>query len=637
VHDFSYGLSGHTPVVYSSIPPKSNTASDGGKSVTKLCNWWMVFMRISEAASQQTLQLLSQITKGESSVGEILTGRVLSVDNGLILIRLVDGSQISARTPADAQYLIGEVINLEILEEKQDLIFARRVGDPSEQGGLYKDAELDPSIMLKKLGLPVESRYIEILKAVYETGTEPTADIVKKALQLLTDGQVKDPKQAAFLACNDMAEKPLYFPVLKNLTDGVFNFQKEWSNATQEINLLDDKTIMEIAEGFLVNDIIHNMDFSEASIQIEKLIESGMRYKGSGSGSGSGALPVSIKPMVANFIKSILSGILSSKKSFQSIHEETTAGLLDSSGISSTSAAVSDTATANATSTTTSTSTSASTSAEFTGNIFADNFILNSNYNEILETVTEQYFPENTISDKSQQDEITTILNNLLLQIKETIPNKPLTVDEAKKIISGSISKLIEKTASNSSEVNLPNIDEWADDTKTRLNIIKEALVNSTAPQRESVLVQVSELETALSFFQDIISYEAFAQIPLILNNNTTDGEIYIMKRKNKRRKLDPDDFSVFLSLTTTNLGTLDTFINVRNKNVLLRFMTDDEKHFGLLQDKYKHLYEALKAKGFNLYEIKCSLREEGIHLMNANKKASDILYAKNKKIDIRI
>ena len=50
---------------------------------------------------------------------------------------------------------------------------------------------------------------------------------------------------------------------------------------------------------------------------------------------------------------------------------------------------------------------------------------------------------------------------------------------------------------------------------------------------------------------RDIQSYEAFVQIPVVLRDNTSTGELYIMKRKGKRGKIKPDDFSLFLSLTT--------------------------------------------------------------------------------------
>lgn len=562
-------------------------------------------MRISEAAPQQILQLISQIKKGELNVGDILTGRVITDDNGLLMLRLNDGSKISAQTVTDAQYSIGDLLSLEIIEEKQGMIFVRQTERNIMPDVLQNDAKANARIVLKSLGLPIDGNHMELLEAIKETGIEPSADIINNALRLLSEGQVSDPKQAVFLVCNNMADKEAYFPVLRNLVDGVFNFQNEWQNTTHSINLLDEKTVIRIAEGFLVNDALLGTDITEAITQIATLY--------SAEQSGANASVTSTLTMADVFYKDILvEGVLSlvEKTNIQSFQSEKT--------VSEVLPNISE-------------------GVKFQGIFNTLDFLITSKDKTAFDSLTNQFLPQNIIPDISQRNEIVKLLKVLLLQVKEKLPGTRLTVEEAKTIINSSVSRLLEKVSVKSTEAKLPKLDEWAKDSERRLNIIKEVLVNSAGPDKEKIQMQVRELETALRFFQDIISYEAYAQVPLILKDRSTNGEIYIMKRKNKSGKLNPDDFSVFLSLTTSNLGTIDTFINVRNKSVMLRFMAENEKYFGILQDEYKPLYEALKEKGFNLYEIKCSLREDEIHLINANNKASDFVFSQNKKIDMRI
>ena len=105
------------------------------------------------------------------------------------------------------------------------------------------------------------------------------------------------------------------------------------------------------------------------------------------------------------------------------------------------------------------------------------------------------------------------------------------------------------------------------------------------------------------------------------------------MKRKGKRGKIKADDFSLFLSLTTQYIGVIDAFIHVRSRNVLIKITVDDEKYFDILAGQHKALYEGLKGKGYNLYEIKHVLRDEGINILNAVKKASEFIID-NSKID---
>ena len=112
-------------------------------------------------------------------------------------------------------------------------------------------------------------------------------------------------------------------------------------------------------------------------------------------------------------------------------------------------------------------------------------------------------------------------------------------------------------------------------------------------------------------------------QIPVELKNNNTECELYIMKRKGARGKIKADDFTLFLSLTTKNLGVVDTFVHVRNKNVMLRVMAEDESLFDYFLREYRPLYESLQSKGFRLYELKCVLKDEKVNL-HAMKKASE-------------
>jgi hypothetical protein len=74
----------------------------------------------------------------------------------------------------------------------------------------------------------------------------------------------------------------------------------------------------------------------------------------------------------------------------------------------------------------------------------------------------------------------------------------------------------------------------------------------------------------------------------------------------------------------------------VRNRNVLIKITVEDEKYFDILTGQHKPLYEALKAKGYNLYEIKHVLRDDGVNILNAVKKASETIND-NKRIDYRV
>lgn len=212
----------------------------------------------------------------------------------------------------------------------------------------------------------------------------------------------------------------------------------------------------------------------------------------------------------------------------------------------------------------------------------------------------------------------------------------PRTLTEAENITARFMSPVPVKTQADAKEQFIPEIDQWIDDIEKKIAIIKNVFAAAERSDNERVMPALREVETAVRFFQDIHSYEVFVQIPVVLRENISFGELYVMKRKGNRAKIKPDDFSLFLSLTTRNLGVVDTFINVRSRNVLIRIMVDDEKYFDILTAQHKSLYEALKNKGYNLYEIKQVLRDDAVNILNAVKKESQIIND-NRKIDYRV
>ena len=180
----------------------------------------------------------------------------------------------------------------------------------------------------------------------------------------------------------------------------------------------------------------------------------------------------------------------------------------------------------------------------------------------------------------------------------------PRTKAEMENITARFMPLLSKNMLEDAEERLLPEIDKWIDDIEKKIAVLKKVFAAADRPDNERVMPALREIETAVRFFHDIRSYQVFVQIPVILRENTTLGELYIMKRKGKRGKIKADDFSLFLSLTTQYIGVIDAFIHVRSRNVLIKITVDDEKYFDILAGQHKALYEGLKGKGYNLYEI---------------------------------
>ena len=186
-------------------------------------------------------------------------------------------------------------------------------------------------------------------------------------------------------------------------------------------------------------------------------------------------------------------------------------------------------------------------------------------------------------------------------------------------------------------EIALPKADKWISEVKKELSVLSKLIQNSTAGNKEKIMSAVDRLDTAIRLFNELQGFEMFVQIPLILKENRqTNGELYIMKRAGKKGKLNSNDFTIFLSLSTDNIGDLDIFVHVRNKNVMIKVFAEDVKYNQLFMDEYKSLYNDLKEKGYKLFDLDFELKDEKVNIFNAEKKTLTYLDTKT-KIDIKV
>lgn len=521
-------------------------------------------MKISEAASQQILQLFSQYAGKSLSMGDTFTGRILSLVDGQLMLALADGSTVNAEVQTGAEYKQGQVLRLEVVGENQGRLIVK---ETTQQATQTEMKTTDPASVLKALKLPADNSRVEIVKAMLDMEVKPTVSLIEKTSELLKSQQVTDPKQAVFLVLNEMEQTGDYFPLVKGLHDQSFQFQQKWQNLLNSLSGLDDATVVLLADRLLVEDLLQTQDFT--ALQLPALQQKG-----------------SDQPLDNNMIsafKNILQQVLSPE--LQALPQGT-------------------------------------------GNLAQIQEF------ESVTMLLHRFIPETQNMDKSLQDEIVNKLIDLSSQLMAKKAEQPLTPEMARKILTQAGNELPSDRIVGGSDSGLPKVDRWFQDLDGKLESLAGVL--SESGKAAELLPEVRELQTAVRFFNDITSYEAFVQLPLLLKDNTTHGELYVMKRKGPRKKLNAEDFSLFLSLSTMNLGTIDTFVHVQNKNVLIRVAVEDDRFYTLLTDEYKPLYEALMVKGFRLFELKVTRREERLNLFNAVKKAREIVEP-DLKIDVKV
>ncbi|MBP7175774.1 MAG: hypothetical protein KBA53_06105 [Thermoclostridium sp.] len=531
-------------------------------------------MKITE--SQQILQLFTQYAKEALTVGDRFTGRILSLADGLLTLQLPDGSKVNAEVKSGAEYSQGQVLRLEVVEENEGRLFVKEVVTNQAQA---KDTSMDPVGILKALKLPTDGGRMEIVKAMTELGVKPSAQIIEKALNLIQSQDVTEPRQAVFLILNKMENNSEYFPLIKQFEDQSFQFHEKLQGLANKLTQLQDSTVLALADALVTDEIVQKQDLPALARQITSILNSN-----SVPDKTTTDLSLAADKALINTLKNVLQQMSTLAAAPQNLLQHPTTELME---------------------------------------------------NKAIDTLLNQLLPGFEKADPPLQNEIVKAVADFFEQVVQEKNQQPMTAERAGQIILKAAHEALSDTSVRAQDAGLPKVDEWIEQTERKLQVISQVLGKVEGPESERLLPELRELQTAVSFFNDITSYEAFVQLPLVLKDNTTHGELYVMKRKGPR-KPNAEDFSLFLSLTTMNLGTIDTFVHVQKKNIMLRVMVENEKFYPLLTDQTKALHEALKLKGFHLYELKVAPRDEELDLFNAMKKAHDITQP-NQKIDIKV
>ncbi|MCR4434383.1 MAG: flagellar hook-length control protein FliK [Clostridiales bacterium] len=172
--------------------------------------------------------------------------------------------------------------------------------------------------------------------------------------------------------------------------------------------------------------------------------------------------------------------------------------------------------------------------------------------------------------------------------------------------------------------------------TLERLEIIKDSIRTSSLSNREDLLNKIDELHSSIKFMNGINNHAVYIQLPLNIQGNHTTGELYVLKRDSTKKKIDPGNVTIFLSLNTHNLGRIDSLLHINKKNISINLRVEDKSIFDLLKSNYKVLYDGLEKIGYKLVDLKYKVIEEDVNILNITKIAQEN-WAGKTSIDYRI
>lgn len=559
-------------------------------------------MRVGDFSPQQLLQMVSKASLEGVKPGDVLEGRVVSAENGMLLVRMADGKLLTAKTPEQMEINLGTFLTLKIGEMASDQVQAKIM---AMDGKLVQDAMLQAS----GASTGLQAQDVLVKNTLQALGVNATPELVNKVMDLVQGSAEPMLDKAVFLAENNMAQDAEMTAFVGRLAEGTFHISTTLQTISNQLSTalsgLSTEQLKQMAAPVLASSAAGNIASQLADGLANLLKDVGVQLDQTQMARASLALEQTISKgmqegLDTNQLMTKLAETIGKDPAIKPILQQLTIQTGDKI------------------------------SGQITNDLAVDHLMQRLG-TLLSETSGKPATQTDATLSKWLNDQVSLLKGELqgldarsqvdLKQMVEKFVGKPLLQ------VGSDADQLLK-------DLHLPKL---VHDIRERLELVREALPQMNDAAAASMRPLVYEADTALRFFNQVNSYNTFVQIPIEMNQQEARGELYVMQRKGKRGKIDPENFTIFLALDTENLGKVESLANAHNRHVTLNFRVANEEVRDIVKELHKTLYLGLKEKNYQLVDMKVRLLDdEPMTILTANKRAAEIL-GLNASFDIRL
>ena len=235
----------------------------------------------------------------------------------------------------------------------------------------------------------------------------------------------------------------------------------------------------------------------------------------------------------------------------------------------------------------------------------AQNIDMNGTIKEIIKSSVSSYLRENntTINEFTNKDvkEFIEELKNQGVEVREKdiveIKNS-IKLEESNFVQAKDLSSNINKTLN---EVVKEMMKEKTLEIK---DIIKEILVSTKdSNEQEGKFNKIIEFikgnTNEVKIFNSLSNNYYYMDVPLKIKDNQYDCKLIIKDERGKGKKLDSTNVKMVISLKTINLGNIDAYLKIQNKNLNIDLKCSKE-YVKILEKEKNRLIDILNAIGYD-------------------------------------
>lgn len=224
-------------------------------------------------------------------------------------------------------------------------------------------------------------------------------------------------------------------------------------------------------------------------------------------------------------------------------------------------------------------------------------------------------------------------------KINETKQPEGSAVERFSKLIEA-VRDIFVKTDSEklSSELDVNKINN---ELNEKLELLKAAIKISEdlgSGAREGLTAAATQIEDTQRLLHQMNSNNIhYYQMPVNLAGHDTTAELYVMNRRQNKKKIDPNDAVMFISLDTVNMGRVETLVDIKNNNVTVNLRTESKQINDFIKTQIKDLYTGLATCGYKLAGVRYAIIDAATTPIQQERLLNGIARENYGKVDYRI
>lgn len=137
-----------------------------------------------------------------------------------------------------------------------------------------------------------------------------------------------------------------------------------------------------------------------------------------------------------------------------------------------------------------------------------------------------------------------------------------------------------------------------------------QELIKSAGKESSALGKEVSTIKSNIQFMNQINEMYHYVQLPLKMNEDGANGDLYVYKRKHAKTG-DDGKLTALLHLSMPTLGNMDVFLTLEDQKLSTRFCMEKEEMIDFIEQHIDRLKERLVKRGYNVTTTVTASRKE--------------------------